>query len=279
MVFIQLSISLFYKPKQAKAKSQKSIYPTYNNMPCPKKSLMKVAIKHADKIDPALMSSLKKAGIKVPGASSTSNPMHTPNPTSFNTSTATSVSTSSFAPIAPHHTTTHPTELFLKEKAMSFTGDDAKIKDAAGNTLFKIQAELLTLSQRRYLVDSGGNRIGQLRHKKLDIAPTVYIGTPDNEKKVALRTSGMFNPMNCNAKIEVDGVTVGQIKGNWRAKKFTIVINGLEIATIGRKRTLSSTFMNADSYNISVRPQGQAVDLAFVSLLAIGLDELYHDKE
>ena len=250
-------------------------------MPCPKKSLMKVAAKHADKIDPSLMSSLNKAGIKVPGvASSTAKPVRTPNPNnSPNTFNATSFPTSAFAPIAPRYATTNPTELSLKEKAMSFTGDDAKIKDAAGNTLFKVQAELITLSQRRYLVDTTGNRIGQLRHKKLDIAPTVYIGTPDNEKKVALRTSGMFNPMNCNAKIEVDGVTVGKIKGNWRAKKFAIVINGVEVATIGRKRTLSSTFMDADSYNISVRPQGQTVDLAFMSLLAIGLDELYHDKE
>ena len=123
-------------------------------------------------------------------------------------------------------------------------------------------------------MDADGNRIGQLRHKKLDIAPTVYIGTLDDEKKVALKTSGMFNPMNCNAKIEVDGVTVGKIKGNWRAKKFSVVINGVEIATIGRKRTMSSTFMDADSYKIAVRPQGQPVDLAFVSLLAIGLDEL-----
>lgn len=241
---------------------------------------MKVAAKHADKIDPSLMSSLNKAGIKVPGAaSSTAKPVHTSNPNSYNTFDATSFPTSSIAPIAPRYATTNHTELSLKEKTMSFTGDDAKIKDAAGNTLFKVQAELLTLSQRRYLVDASGNRIGQLRHKKLDIAPTVYIGTPDNEKKVALRTTGMFNPMNCNAKIEVDGVAVGRIKGNWRAKRFAIVINGVEVATIGRKRTLSSTFMDADSYNISVRPQGQPVDLAFMSLLAIGLDELFHDKE
>ena len=252
-------------------------------MSCPKKSLMKVAAKHANKIDPSLMSSLNKAGIKIPGSASagmkTSKPAYASVTRPSAASTTIYGSTSPFAPIAPKFATSNPTELSLKEKAMSFTGDDAKIKDAAGNTLFKIHAELLTLSQRRYLVDADGNRIGQLRHKKLDIAPTVYIGTLDDEKKVALKTSGMFNPMNCNAKIEVDGVTVGKIKGNWRAKKFSVVINGVEIATIGRKRTMSSTFMDADSYKIAVRPQGQPVDLAFVSLLAIGLDELYHDKE
>ena len=259
-------------------------------MPCPKKSLMKVAAKHADKIDPSLLSSLNKVGINIPGAtaSSQTNPSCTTGAQGTYTHTAgttpptspASFSTSPFVPIAPQHATIHPTELTLKEKAMSFTGDDAKIKDAAGNTLFKIQAELLTLSQRRYLVDTNGNRVGQLRHKKLDIAPTVYIGTPDNEKKVALKTSGMFNPLNCNARIEVDGRVVGKVKGNWRAKKFSVVVEGVEIATIGRKRTLSSTFLDADSYVISVRPhKGQPVDLAFVSLLAIGLDELYHDKE
>lgn len=262
------------------------------------KKLIKLAVKHADKIDPSLVSSLNKAGLKVPGARPTQNascptpsaPPYTyaanqyascppqnaaPTSVSYNTGT----STSPFAPIAPQYATTHPTELFLKEKTMSFTGDDAKIKDAAGNTVFKIHAELLTLSQRRSIFDAHGNKIGQLRHKKMDIKPTVYIGTPDNEKKVALKTSGIFNPMKCDAKISIDGVAVGKVKGNWRAKKFSITINGVEIATIGRKRTVASTFMDADSYKISVRPQGQPVDLAFISLITIALDELYHEKE
>mmetsp|Transcript_16175 Transcript_16175/g.35964 ORF Transcript_16175/g.35964 Transcript_16175/m.35964 type:complete len:276 (-) Transcript_16175:100-927(-) len=273
------------------------------------KKLIKLAVKHADKIDPSLVSSLNKAGLNVPGINPRNTPQNpTPSAPPYAKSTATcnphvscppqpqnpassssaytyapvNTSASPFSPIAPQYATAHPTELYLKEKAMSWTGDDAKIKDSSGNTVFKIHAELLTLSQRRYLVDAHGNRIGQLRHKKMDIKPAVYIGTLDNEKKVKLTTSGMFNPLKCDARIKVDGTTVGKVtcRGNWRAKKFSITMHGVEVATIGRKRTMASTFMDADSYHISVRPQqGQPVDLAFISLITIALDELYHEKE
>jgi len=187
-------------------------------------------------------------------------------------------SPSQLAPIAPQHATLQPTELFLKEKTMSWTGDDAKIKDANGSVVFQIKADMLTFTQSRTLVDASGTTLGVLKHKLMDFAPTIYIGTPANEKKVKLKTTGMFNPLNCNASISVDGVEVGKVKGNWRAKKYSIKIGGVEIATVGRKTTMASLFMDADSYVISVRPQGQPVDLAFISLLAIGLDELYHDK-
>lgn len=88
----------------------------------------------------------------------------------------------------------------------------------------------------------------------------------------------MFNPLNCNASISVDGVKVGKAQGNWRAKTFSITIDGVEVATIGRKTTMASMFMDADSYKISVTPQGQPVDLAFIALICIALDELYNDK-
>lgn len=193
-------------------------------------------------------------------------------------SSMSNASPSQLAPIAPQHATLQPTELFLKEKTMSWTGDDAKIKDANGSVVFQIKADMLTFTQSRTLVDASGTTLGVLKHKLMDFAPTIYIGTPANEKKVKLKTTGMFNPLNCNASISVDGVEVGKVKGNWRAKKYSIKIGGVEIATVGRKTTMASLFMDADSYVISVRPQGQPVDLAFISLLAIGLDELYHDK-
>ena len=89
----------------------------------------------------------------------------------------------------------------------------------------------------------------------------------------------MFNPLNSNASISINGQKVGKAKGNWRAKKFSIEIDGAVIATVGRKTTMAAIFMDADSYTISVTPpNGQPVDLAFVALLVLGLDELYHDK-
>lgn len=226
----------------------------------------------------SLVNKMGKMGIKVPGVAPTSSASSSQPVLQTTNVPAPSVGNPHFAPIAPQHATSQPTELFLKEKTMSWTGDDAKIKDANNNVIFKIKAELLTFSQSRTLTDAHGNALGVLRHKMLDFAPTIYIGPPANEKKVSIKTSGMFNPFNCNASISVDGVKVGKAQGNWRAKKFSITIDGVEVATIGRKTTMAAVFMDADSYKISITPQGQPVDLAFISLICIALDELYHDK-
>jgi len=188
------------------------------------------------------------------------------------------MSNSHFAPIAPQHATSQPTELYLKEKSTSWTGDDASIKDANDTVVFKIKAELLTFSQSRTLTDAQGNDLGVLRQKKFDFSPTIYIGTPADENKVSIKTTGMFNPLNCNASISVDGAKVGKAQGNWRAKFFTITIDGVEVATIARNTTMASMFMNADSYKISITPRDQPVDLAFIALICIALDELYNDK-
>jgi uncharacterized protein YxjI len=183
---------------------------------------------------------------------------------------------SSPAIIWPQHVTSSAKTLVLKERSMSYSGDDAQIKDDNGNIVFYVQAELMTMSQRRYLVDTRGQKIGSLRHKKTPgLHPTVYIGTTSDEKKCSVKMSGMLDPFNCNASILLGpNNKIGKISGNWRAKKFSITLNGNLAAKVLRKRTMSSMFMGADTYCIDVEP---GVDVAFVSLIAVALDELYND--
>ena len=209
-------------------------------------------------------------GGRIPGGFSQSMP-----PSYHNQSMGGMASGSHLAPISPSNVAHRPTTLILKESAMSYTGDDSKIKDANGNTLFIIKAEMMTMSQRRYIYDNRGQRLGQLRRSRL--LPSVHIGTLSNEKQCSVVMSGFMNPMNCNAKIMLnERQTIGKISGNWRAKKFMIMIDGSVVAQVARKKTMQSMFMGADTYCIDVQP---GVDLVFVSLLAIALDELYHDKK
>lgn len=185
-------------------------------------------------------------------------------------------SSSSRAVIWPEHVTLSAKTLVLKEQSMSYSGDDAQIKDTNGNIVFYVHAELMTMSQRRYLVDTRGQKIGQLRHKKTPgLHPTVYIGTTSNEKKSYVKMSGMLNPVKCDASVYVDDKKIGKVSGNWRAKKFTITIDGSVAANVLRKRTMSSIFMGADTYCIDIQP---GADVAFISLIAIALDELYNDE-
>merc|ERR1739848_461917 len=180
-----------------------------------------------------------------------------------------------FAPIAPQYATNEVTEINLKEKSLSFTGDDAKIKDSNGNVLFKVKADLISFSGSRTMYDAQGRTIALFSKKLALIGTTFYIGTEGNEKKVAMKRKNKSNPLNSNAIIKIDGQEVGEIAGDWRAKKFTITIDGKQVATVSRPRTMASTFMDADSYVIRITPQGQPVDQAFISLVVIALDEFY----
>jgi uncharacterized protein YxjI len=244
-------------------------------------SILKQVAKQANKIDPMIVKNLDKAGIKIPGVGTKSDsPAQGDSPdVAASLPKANASDFTHFAPIAPQYATDQFTELNLKEKTLSFTGDDAKIKDCDGNVVFKVKADLISFSMSRTMYDAQGRTVAQLRKKVAMFGTTFYIGTPDNEKKVSMKRKNKYNPMNSNAAITIDGQEVGQIKGNWLAKEFSITIDGVKVATIDRKRTIESTVMGADSYIIHITPQqGRPVDTAFIALVTIALDELYNDK-
>lgn len=187
------------------------------------------------------------------------------------------MSSEALAPIAPSHVSTERTNLYLKEKKFSWSGDSAVIKDQSGKKVYEIDAKTITMSERRQLLDKDGKIVGQLRKKKTPgLHESYYIGTEDDDKKCKVRLSGTFNPLSSDAKIYLGDDEIGRCSGNWRAKKFAIEIQGNEVASVGRKRTLTSMFTDADRYCIDVEP---GVDLAFICLIALALDELYHEPE
>ena len=180
------------------------------------------------------------------------------------------------APIAPQFRANQPTEMFLNENKLSFTGDSATVKSKDGNVLFKLEANLLSFTERRMLLDSNGNVVGQMRKKKLpSIKCKVYLGTAHDEKIVSVVKKGLLDIMHDDADIMMGGKVIGEVKGNWRAKKFDIFINDNLVAHINRKTTVASLALGADSYCLRVEP---GVDQAFIVLVAIALDELYHDE-
>jgi len=99
---------------------------------------------------------------------------------------------SNLAPIAPQFTAAGPTTLVLKEKrGLTLTGDSGKIKDANGNLVFNINAQLVSMSARRTLTDANGAALGQVRKKKTPgLHVTYYLGTMNDEKKCAVKAKG-----------------------------------------------------------------------------------------
>eukprot|EP00568_Trieres_chinensis_P011916 CAMPEP_0183295118 /NCGR_PEP_ID=MMETSP0160_2-20130417/3196_1 /TAXON_ID=2839 ORGANISM="Odontella Sinensis, Strain Grunow 1884" /NCGR_SAMPLE_ID=MMETSP0160_2 /ASSEMBLY_ACC=CAM_ASM_000250 /LENGTH=185 /DNA_ID=CAMNT_0025456545 /DNA_START=120 /DNA_END=677 /DNA_ORIENTATION=+ len=182
---------------------------------------------------------------------------------------------SALAPFAPQLVTSEPRVFTMKEKKLSLTGDSAYVKDHQGNTVFRIKANLISMSARRVLKDASGKELAQARRKKTPgLHPTYYLGTMSDEKKVHLREKGILNPLNSNATIIIDGNEVGKVKGNWRAKSFTVTINDSEVMTVSRKTNMTSLILDADSYCLNV---GAGMDPVFAALIVVGLDELHHD--
>jgi len=69
---------------------------------------------------------------------------------------------------------------------------------------------------------------------------------------------------------------IGECSGNWRAKTFTITIGGNQVATVSRKTSASSIVLDSDSYAIEI---SAGVDAAFMTMVVVALDEIYHDDD
>jgi uncharacterized protein YxjI len=85
-----------------------------------------------------------------------------------------------------------------------------------------------------------------------------------------------MNPTKCDADIYHGDTVIGEASGNWRAKSFTISLGGRHAAKVSRKTGLMGRVLDADSYIIEIEG---GVDVAFMSMVVIALDEMYHDKE
>lgn len=85
----------------------------------------------------------------------------------------------------------------------------------------------------------------------------------------------MLNVTKSDADIYMGSKVIGEVTGNWRAKAFSISIEGKEVATIKRKTGVTGHLLDADSYVVEI---SAGVDTAFICMVVIALDELYHDE-
>jgi len=85
---------------------------------------------------------------------------------------------------------------------------------------------------------------------------------------------GLINPTTCNAEIYLGDNVIGEVVGNWSARSYTINIDGSQVAEVKRTNITSGYILGKDEYCIEI---AAGVDTAFISMIVIGLDEMYHD--
>ncbi|KAK4486831.1 hypothetical protein RD792_006577 [Penstemon davidsonii] len=80
--------------------------------------------------------------------------------------------------ISPHFIAPHPVDLTIVRKVLKITDGNFIVNDVNGNFMFKVKAPLLSLHDRRTILDSADRPIVSLRHemhKKLT-AKSILIG-------------------------------------------------------------------------------------------------------
>lgn len=79
---------------------------------------------------------------------------------------------------------------------------------------------------------------------------------------------------NCNANIYRGETLIGRVSGNWRAKFYNITLGGDIVCRVQRKTALMGHVFGFDSYKVEIE---KGADVAFVCMVIIALDEMYHD--
>lgn len=83
--------------------------------------------------------------------------------------------------------------LVIKERVFSLSGDSFDITDAQGRAVFKVEAHHISLSGRKSLSDSAGNKLFDLVKEHLHIH-TTFVGE-DTQKKKILEVKNSFKCM------------------------------------------------------------------------------------
>ena len=73
----------------------------------------------------------------------------------------------------------------------------------------------------------------------------------------------------CDADIYLGDTIIGEAAGSWSRKSFKITIEGDQVA-VGSRNVLT---FGADSYCVEI---SAGVDSAFIAMIVMALDELYH---
>lgn len=146
--------------------------------------------------------------------------------------------------------------------------------------LLTVEAHLISLSHNRTIKASTGAKIGTIRKKRLPaitmtgIKQAWYLGSLEDERKCRVQMKGLFNPTTCNAEIYLGDTVIGEVSGNWSARSYTISIDNKQVAEVKRHTGITGHILNKDEYVLEITA---GVDTAFISMVVIALDEMYHD--
>jgi len=183
------------------------------------------------------------------------------------------------AGVFPNWIARQPITLVLKEKILSWSGEDIYINDINGVPVFRLAGKVMSISKRKSFSDAAGNLLFTLRQEIFSIMRHYYAEGPQDER--FLEVKGKFSVLHKKFEASfVDSATHEKIelamKGDLWDYRSEIKMGEQVVAVIDRqilnKRDL---LFNRDTYAVTIAP---GFDITVAMAMAISLDEERHGQ-
>jgi uncharacterized protein YxjI len=170
-------------------------------------------------------------------------------------------------------------DLACTRKVISLTDGGFVVTDVNDTVIFKVKEKLISLHDKRTLLDASGNPIATVAEKVITMHNKHYVyrgaSTDDKDLLFTVKRSSMFQ---LKASLDVFLATNTKmsapdfkVKGSWSERSCVVYAGDNIIAQMHRKTTIKSVFMGKDKFMLTVYPN---IDYAFVTALVIVLDDI-----
>ncbi|MCJ1392381.1 hypothetical protein MMC18_005248 [Xylographa bjoerkii] len=167
--------------------------------------------------------------------------------------------------VLPGYYATQPTTLVMREKIMSFTGDDYHIKSTDGASVLRVRGTVMSLSDRTEVLDNQGQLLFTVRRQIFSLLKNYYAEDPNGNKFLTVdgefsfgRNKASINFINSSDQQQVQL----KMKGDWLDMTTEIKLGDTVVARIDREmRTGWQILGGPQTYFVTVAPN---VDLALM---------------
>ncbi|ESW12155.1 hypothetical protein PHAVU_008G089000 [Phaseolus vulgaris] len=186
--------------------------------------------------------------------------------------------------IGPQFCAPYPVDLAVVKKVMTISDGNFVVTDVNGNVVFKVKGSLMSLRDRRVLIDAAGHPLVTLRRKVMTAHDRwqAFRGesTDDKDLIFTLKRSSFIQ---FKTKLDVflanntkEDICDFKVKGSWLERSCVVYAGESNniVAQMHKKHTVQSILIGKDHFMITVYPN---IDYAFIVALIVILDEINDD--
>ncbi|CAL5076315.1 unnamed protein product [Urochloa decumbens] len=188
------------------------------------------------------------------------------------------------AVVSPQFCAPRTVPLTVTKKAMSFSGGDFTVTDAAGAAVLRVEGVYFSVRSRRVLHDAAGRPVLTMERKVFSMHDTwkVFRGDSSSSRDLlfTVKRTSVFQ-LKTSMGVFLAGNTAEQvcdfkIKGSYfeRTCAFYRGNSDTMIAQMKRKFTVSNVLLGKDTFCVTVFPN---VDYVFIAALVVILDEVHSE--